>query len=208
MRKVSAVKSITVFVVWVSSAIALLSCEQATLESVPPNAVVLAFGDSLTVGVGADASESYPSVLAQLCSCQVINAGVSGEVTADGVPRLARILTETRVDLLILLEGGNDILRNINPKTTEQNLRVMLETARRHKVAVVLLGVPEKKLFSNSAPFYESLAEQYDLVFEDKLIGELMRTSKYKSDPIHFNAAGYRNLAESLYALMVKRGAF
>lgn len=187
--------------------ILLASCDRAELQPVRDNGIILAFGDSLTVGVGTEKSKSYPSVLSSLSGRRVINAGVSGEVTSAGVERLAKILEDTDVDLLILLEGGNDILRGINPVTTKRNLALMIEKAKSYNIDVVLVGVPEKKLFSDVAPFYEALADEYQLVFEGELISNLLRTPKYKSDSIHCNEDGYKVMAESLYRLLVERGA-
>ena len=136
-----------------------------------------------------------------------MNAGVSGEVTANGVKRLEAILESSRVDLLILLEGGNDILGNKNPALTKRNLAQMIAQAQRYNIDVVLVGVPEKKLFSSVAPLYKELAEEYNLVFEAELIGDLLRQPKYKSDSIHFNEEGYRVMAETLHQLLVDSGA-
>ncbi|NEV63460.1 arylesterase [Thiorhodococcus minor] len=185
----------------------LLGCEQPRLSPIPPNGTLLAFGDSLTYGVGTDPAHSYPSVLERLSGRRVINAGVSGEVTADGLPRLRGLLAQSRPDLLLLLEGGNDILRNRDPQATKRNLAAMIELAEANGIEVVLIGLPEKRLFSSTAPFYTELAEEYDLVFEDDLVAQLMRRSRYKSDAIHFNQEGYRAMAESIHDLLVEEGA-
>ena len=79
----------------------------------PVGATVLAFGDSLTSGVGVSKTESYPSVLARMTGLNVINAGVSGELTQEGLGRLPALLDEISPNLLILAEGGNDILRGL-----------------------------------------------------------------------------------------------
>ncbi|SMF52574.1 Lysophospholipase L1 [Alteromonadaceae bacterium Bs31] len=201
------IKRLSCIAILVLALVFLQACGRVGLQPIPTDGVILAFGDSLTVGVGTEKSKSYPSVLASLSGRQVINAGVSGEVSADGVSRLDSILSEKHVDLLILLEGGNDILRNQNPERTKQNLAKMIEIAKAYQVEVVLVGVPEKKLFSGVAPFYKELAEEYKLVFEADLIGDLLRQPKYKSDSIHFNAAGYRVMAEALHELLLERGA-
>ncbi len=182
-------------------------CGKLELEAIPENGAVLAFGDSLTVGVGVEKSKSYPSVLAALSGRDVINGGVSGELTADGIERLDHLLANNSVDLLILLEGGNDILQNRNSQQTKHNLAQMIELARAYGADVLLVGVPEKKLLSSVAPFYKELAKEYELVLAADVVGDLLRQPKYKSDSIHFNEAGYRVLAESLYALLQKHGA-
>ena len=189
-------------------ALNLCSCSDApSLRYLPENAVILAFGDSLTVGVGASQANSYPGVLAQLAERNVVNAGVSGEETAQGLNRLTGVLKQLQPDLLLLLEGGNDILRNRDLRQTRQNLAAMIELAHSMEVEVVLIGVPEKRLFSNVAPLYEELADQYKVVLIDNLVASLLRKSRYKSDAIHLNEQGYRMMAESIYEVLVDRGA-
>lgn len=178
------------------------ACGDAKLTAIPHNATILAYGDSLTYGKGVEEKQSYPSVLADLSSREVINAGVSGETTKQGLARLASVLEENEPHLMILLEGGNDILRNQNLSQTKQNLASMIEMAQSQGVQVLLIGVPEKKLFSNSAKIFPELAEQYELVFEGKLIASLLRSPEYKSDSVHFNELGYEKLAQSVYQLL------
>ncbi len=186
----------------------LQACSESTsLVPVPEDGVILAFGDSLTVGVGTSHENSYPVVLAQLTGRNVISAGVSGEETTQGLARLPMVMDEVKPNLLLLLEGGNDILRNKNRHTTKQNLAAMIELAKARQVQVVLIGVPEKKLFSDVAPLYEELAEQYNLVLADDLLSSLLRKNQYKSDAVHLNQQGYRKMAESIHQLLVKHGA-
>jgi len=185
----------------------LNGCEQPRLTPIPPDGTLLAFGDSLTQGVGADPDDSYPAVLAQLSGRTVINAGISGEVTEEGRARFGALIAQEQPDLVLLLEGGNDILRNLDPAQTQANLAAMIEQAQTQGVQVVLIGVPRKALFSDVAPLYRELAATYRLVFVETLIADLLRTPAYKADPIHFNREGYRALAEALHAVLVREGA-
>ena len=198
------IRRLWVFVI----ALNLSACSGApSLSYLPENAVILAFGDSLTAGIGASAANAYPSVLSQLAERNVVNAGVSGEETAQGVKRLAGVLKQVNPDLLLLLEGGNDILRNRDLRRTKQNLAAMIELAHSMEIEVVLIGVPEKRLFSSVAPLYEELADQYKIVLIDNLLASLLRKGQYKSDAVHLNKQGYRVMAESIYAVLVDRGA-
>jgi len=185
----------------------LQSCGEQKLSHVPVGGMILAFGDSLTVGVGVAQQNSYPSILAELSGRQVIGAGVSGEETAEGLVRLSGVIEETRPDLIILLEGGNDILRNRSVDEIRQNLAAMIDLIQHAGVEVVLIGVPGKNLFSDTAFLYHELADQYSLVLEDELVADLLRERRYKSDAIHFNEKGYRLMAQSIYELLVDNGA-
>lgn len=188
-------------------ALVLQGCGDGRLEPLSENAVILAFGDSLTVGVGASAEYSYPQVLSQLSGRQVVASGVSGEISAHGRDRLADELAWVKPDLLVLMHGGNDILRNGSTVELRENLDAMIRQAQDQEIQVVLLGVPEKKLFSDAAPLYAELARQHDLVFIEDLLSGLLRDSAMKSDAVHLNARGYRMLAEGIHDVLQEEGA-
>ncbi|WP_432470553.1 GDSL-type esterase/lipase family protein [Amphritea sp. HPY] len=190
-----------------SCSILLAGCNKPELSYLPEQATVLAFGDSLTVGVGTSTEHSYPAVLQRLSGRQVINAGVSGETTTAGLNRFPSLLDRYSPNLIVLLEGGNDILRNQSQQQLKQNLIEMIELSKQRDIELVLIGVPEKKLFSDSAPLYAELAEQYDLVHDNEIIAGLLRSASNKSDPIHFNQQGYQKLAQRIHQLMLDHGA-
>lgn len=189
-------------------ALLLQACgDKKSLSRVSESGVILAFGDSLTSGVGVNPENSYPSVLSKLSGKKVVNAGISGEMTKQGLARLAKVFDENNPELMILLEGGNDILRNQNLSETKKNLSAMINLAKQQGVQVVLVGVPKKQLFSDSAPLYLELAEQHKLILESELIASLIRKPKFKSDSVHFNKAGYYKMAEVIYELLQDHGA-
>ncbi|NVJ65496.1 MAG: arylesterase [Gammaproteobacteria bacterium] len=185
----------------------LAACGEQKLTPLNQQQVILAFGDSLTAGVGASEQDAYPQQLAKLVGHRVINAGISGETTAEGLVRLASVLDQHEPQLVILLEGGNDILRNQNLAQTKQNLAKMIEEIRSRNIQLVFLGVPEKNIFSDSADLYEELAQEYQLVFDGEIISDLIKKKRYKSDPIHFNALGYQKLAERIVEMLESNGA-
>lgn len=177
------------------------------LPSLQEDAVILAFGDSLTHGNGADKNQSYPAVLESLLGRKVINAGVSGEISEQGLKRLPGLLDQHRPDLLILCHGGNDILRQKDMNETADNLRAMIDLAGERGVPVVMLGVPRPGLFLSSADIYKEIADAADVLFIEDLIPDILGDKSLKSDTVHPNADGYRRMAESIYALLQESGA-
>ena len=83
---------------------------------------VLAFGDSLTFGTGASPAESYPEQLQTLIGRKVVNGGLPGEISADGLQRLPGMLEELNPKLLILCHGGNDFLRKQSDTAAAANV--------------------------------------------------------------------------------------
>lgn len=178
------------------------------LSRLAPDALILAFGDSLTFGTGVNASESYPAVLAALTGRRVINAGLPAELSAEGEQRLNDVLDREHPQLLILCHGGNDLLRKLDPQQIRAHLRRMIEAARQRGIAVVLIGVPEPKLFNrHSAPYYAALADEFRLPLETSTLARIEGDNALKSDGVHPNAQGYRQLAQAVYALLQQAGA-
>lgn len=177
------------------------------LPKLDPDAVILAFGDSLTHGTGARDYQSYPAVLAERTGRRVINAGIPGEETANGLRRLPRLLDQHEPDLLVLCHGGNDILRKRDPASTESNLREMIRISRERNIPVVMIAVPNVGLFLSPADFYEKLAEDMGVPIERHILGDVLGDNRYKSDHVHPNAKGYARLAEAVEALLTEHGA-
>lgn len=186
----------------------LAACDRApTLPRLGANDVILAFGDSLTYGTGASLDEAYPARLAQLSGHAVVNAGVPGETTAEGLQRLPSLLDEHHPRLVLLCLGGNDMLRRLPVGETENNLRLMLQTLRASGAQVVLIGVPEPKIFGGAPDFYEKLADEFDLPYDSDTLNTVLKDNALKSDPVHPNAAGYAAIARKLADLLKASGA-
>jgi len=179
----------------------------AKIAVLGPDAVILAFGDSITAGTGAGEGAGYPAVLGNLVGRRVINAGVPGEVTAEGLARLPEVLEREKPALVILCHGGNDLLRHLDQRQAADNLRAMIRLVREKGAAVVLVSVPSPDLSLSPPPFYDEVARELDVPCERKALTRILGKGSLKSDYIHPNAAGYRQLAEALFALLKKSGA-
>lgn len=203
-------------IIFLTLLLLLTACgkSEKVFSKLPNGAVIMAFGDSLTYGTGADKAQSYPSILAQLSSHTVINNGVAGEISADGLKRLPRLLDEQHPQMLILIHGGNDILRNIPREQTAANLTQMIAEAKKRNIKVVMLGVPKFGLFSvvglssfESAEIYQQVAEAEKVPIDLKSLPEIVSKQELKSDQVHPNAQGYQLLAEAVFELLKKTGA-
>ncbi|GAA4899229.1 arylesterase [Ferrimonas pelagia] len=185
----------------------LLACSPAQLPPLSQDAVVLAFGDSLTAGVGATPGGDYPNQLAELTGLSVVNAGLSGELAVQGKARLPGLLAQVQPDLVLLMSGGNDFLRDRPRAQVRADLAEMIEQAQASGALVVLIGVTEKRLLLRTSAIYHELAQAYPLVLAEDQLTQLLKRARYRSDPIHLNDDGYRQLALSLVQLLEQQGA-
>ncbi|MBK8477712.1 MAG: arylesterase [Opitutaceae bacterium] len=179
----------------------LVGCARsARIRPLPPEAVIVAFGDSLTAGFGAEAGQDYPAVLAKLSGWQVVNAGVPGELSATGRARLPGVLEEHRPALVILCHGGNDILTDAAAETIAANVEAMIQLCRAAGADVLLVAVPQKGISLSAAPFYAELAKTHGVPCDEAIIARVLRKGSLKSDYVHPNAEGYAHIAAAVFA--------
>ncbi len=165
----------------------------------PLNTKILAFGDSLTYGYRVDSDKNYPSILSNLLQSEVINAGVNGETTKEGLKRLPKLLKRYKPQILIICEGGNDLLRSKKFSDIKANLAKMIELAQKEKIFVVLIGVPYLEyLRYSTASFYYDLAKEYNVPLESDALAQILNDNSLKVDEVHPNAKGYEILSNAL----------
>jgi len=181
--------------------------QKAKLSPLPADAVVLAFGDSLTFGTGAREDESYPAQLEKLAGRRVVREGVPGEVSAAGLQRLPATLDAYRPRLLLLCHGGNDFLRRLPKAEAAANLRAMIRLAQSRGIEVLLIGTPEFGFLLTPPDFYAEIAKELHVPYEGEVLSKILRDLSLKSDQVHPNAAGYRLMAERVFELLKKAGA-
>jgi acyl-CoA thioesterase-1 len=173
---------------------------------------IVAFGDSLTVGLGVRPQEAYPARLQQRVdeaglNYEVVNAGVSGETSAGGLRRLDWVL-QGDVRALILALGANDGLRGLPPEQLRRNLAQMIETAQARGIAVVLAGMEAPPNFGRAyvvefREVFPELASQYRTALVPFLLeGVAGLGSMNQSDGIHPNAQGAALVADNVWAVL------
>lgn len=161
---------------------------------------ILAFGDSLTYGYGAKPEESYPELLSKYTGVNVMNAGVNGDTSEDGLNRLPALLEDPSIKVMILFFGGNDILQKRSLKDLKENLREMIVLAKEKEIDVLLVSVPNVTLFGLSPlNLYEALAEEEDVSLLSGMLSEILSDPSLKTDQIHPNAKGYEKMAKEVF---------
>ena len=192
-------------------AAALTACSKtAPHAALPVGSTILALGDSLTAGYGADAAAAYPAVLAGFTGWQVINGGVSGNTSAQALARLPALMRR-QPQLVLVSIGGNDFLRKVPEADTRSNIRQIVQQIKAAGVPAVLVAVPyftTGALFGRLSehPMYEELAAELNVPLFKGAWAEVLGNKKLKSDQIHANAQGYRVFAEKMWAFLKQQG--
>jgi acyl-CoA thioesterase I len=187
--------------------------QDAVREAAPPapasdsRPVIVAFGDSLTAGFGADSGKSYPDFLQQELDrrglrYRVANAGISGETTTDALERLKSV-TATRPAVVIVEFGGNDGLRGLPLATTRSNLDQIVAGLKESGTQVLLAGMT---LPPNYGPeyiaafqrVYSDLAAKYKVALIPFLLEGVAGTSRMQRDGLHPTADGNRIVAATV----------
>ena len=161
--------------------------------------VIVAFGDSLTVGYGTTNKFSYPAQLSKYIQQTVINAGLSGEETTASLLRIDSVLKQYRPALVLLCIGGNDFLRKRSRKITQLNIGLLIDKIHQSGSRVVLIAVPEWGLFLNPSVIYANVSESHKVLLIEDVLPELLSDSQLKSDVIHLNTKGYGVFAERVF---------
>ncbi|WP_424565573.1 GDSL-type esterase/lipase family protein [Sulfurimonas sp.] len=166
------------------------------------DSVILAFGDSLTNGFGAGYEFSYPKYMERKTGLKVINAGVDGEFSYEGLARLPKLLKH-KPDLVILCHGGNDILNKLSSEELKSNLLAMVRLIQNSGAKVLLVGVPDFSLFSFSThDIYGEVADETDILLEDEVLTHIELNRSLKSDYVHPNEKGYEKMADAFIEVL------
>ncbi len=161
---------------------------------------ILAFGDSITYGYGESENESYPYLLSQITNNQVINAGINGDTSRDGLQRLPALLEDSSIKLILLCFGGNDILQKIPLSELKSNLKKMIQVAKAKNINVILISVPKiSPLGLSSLALYSTVADEENIELMDDVLVHVLSRSSLKNDYIHPNAKGYRYMTDEIY---------
>ncbi|MCF8152131.1 MAG: arylesterase [Burkholderiaceae bacterium] len=188
------------------------ACSEPKLDALPSGTRVLALGDSLTAPHGVQPGEDWPTLLGQKTGWSVINAGISGNTSAQALDRLPALLEQHDPQLVLVTLGGNDMLRRQAQGQTVANLGRMLDLAKAQGAKAVLLATPKPSLagavFNNLSPpdFYAEVAKDRKVPLIADALPEVLSDTNLKGDQLHPNAAGHALLATKIFEALKEIG--
>lgn len=171
---------------------------------------ILFLGDSLTEGLGVNKNDSFPNLVYTMIQAKlkktvsIINGGVSGSTTSDGLSRLKWYLRK-KPDLIFIALGANDGLRGLDLKQSKKNLEKIIQLSLKSNAKVLLAGmlIPPNYGIKYSKEFenmYKELKEKYKLktmpFLLDGVAGEKDLNQK---DGIHPNKKGHMHIAKNVF---------
>ena len=210
------------------AAVTAVSCGNGSVDGgLPLESSIVCFGDSLTEGFGAvtpgvvDKTKSYPAYLANSVKIPVVNAGVSGDTSAQGLSRLSRDVLSKNPQIVIIEFGANDLFTGVLPPATQNYLGSMLSTLNNGSRKIYLAkfyteAVARSLLAANGVTdttmqtmvitqyntMFTTLAQSYNVtLIEDIWTGVWGVTGKM-SDIVHPNAQGYQKMADNILNVM------
>ena len=171
---------------------------------------ILFLGDSLTEGLGVTKDEAFPKLVKILIQKElkkdisIINAGVSGSTTSDGLDRLKWYLKK-KPSIVFLALGANDGLRGLDLKQSQKNLEEIIKYAQESGAKVLLAGMlippnygPEYS--ENFRKMYEEIKDKYKLKSMPFLLDQVAGNKNLnQSDGIHPNEQGHKIIAKNVF---------
>ncbi|OQA33813.1 MAG: Acyl-CoA thioesterase I precursor [Betaproteobacteria bacterium ADurb.Bin341] len=180
-------------------------------SALPSGTSVLAFGNSVTYGTGAQSNENYPLKLAARTGWKIHNAGIPGDTADLAKSRIADAIEESKPALVIVEIGGNDFLRQRPEAEVKEDIRAILKSVRQSGAIPVLVAVPRLSMLAvlakpGDSPIYAELANEEGVLLVEQVFSDILSNNRLKTDPIHPNGAGYQKLADGIAETLVKSG--
>ena len=175
---------------------------------------IVVLGDSLAAGLGVDLDESFPALIQKKVEAAgwkdiVVNAGVSGDTSADGLGRIDWLLKQ-RIDVLILELGGNDGLRGLMVTATQTNLQAIIDRVNQKypqaRIIVAGMQMPPNMGDDYTSAFlklYPNLAAaNHATLIAFLLAGVGGKPELNQPDHIHPNVEGHKIVADNVWKVL------
>lgn len=195
--------SIQIAVFFLSFAtVVVIFYKPSRIKNYPPQSrTIVAFGDSLIKGIGASEDGGFVYLLSEEIGWPIINLGVPGNTSKQGLDRIHDVLKE-RPGIAMVLFGGNDYLHSVPIEETFNNLETIVEKIQNKGAVVILLGIQGGILEDPFEPRFRALARKKGTLYVPNVLEGLIGNADYMSDEIHPNDRGHRVIADKIYPVL------
>ncbi|MGH9239856.1 MAG: GDSL-type esterase/lipase family protein [Vicinamibacterales bacterium] len=186
------------FTILLAASVALAAapgCDDS--PTAPSSVTVVAFGDSITAGVGTSGNNDYVSVLSNRTGVSIINAGRPGDTTASALARIDSAVLSRDADIVMVFLGGNDLLQGVPVQQRIANITAIVQQIRSDGAAVILIGVGSGALdaFEGALP---GIASQTSSTLVPAVLDGIFGVPSLMADLIHPNNAGHAIIADRI----------
>jgi lysophospholipase L1-like esterase len=181
-------------------AIGLMGCSKREIKNLDAKGdTIICFGDSITCGYGAEAGEDYPAELAKLTKMRVVNSGINGDTSRQGIARIGQDVLAQQPRLVIIEFCGNDFLKKVPYDETLKNLRLMVQRAQEEGILVAVVDISAGMFMREYRRDFRKIANEEGAIFISQALKGIITNPSMKGDFLHPNAAGYKLLAQRVY---------
>ena len=179
--------------------LALVGCAKREIKNLGSKGKnIICFGDSITFGYGAIAGEDFPTQLGKLMNLPVINAGLSGDTSTEALARLDEEVLKKKPRLVLIEFGGNDFIKNVPMQDTIKNTEEMIDRIQARGSMVAVVDISSGLFMRAYRGAFARIAAKKDAIFIPSLLNKIITNPSMKSDFLHPNAAGYKEIARRI----------
>ena len=165
---------------------------------------VIAFGDSLTEGLGSEDLRGYVGYLEEHTGVPIFNQGIRRNTTTDLLARIDRDVLEHHPRVVIMTIGGNDLIHVTPYETILHNLESLFKKLTDAGITVIFAEVTDNTLFKKYNQQVKSLADRYGVVYIPRTMEHVFWNIRSKFDPLHPDDRGYVTMGERMLPVVQK----
>lgn len=179
-------------------AVLLLGRRPPVANLAPRQGPIVVLGDSLAAGIGSKTRRGWVRVLEERLKIEIVNRGVPGNTSEQGLARLQKDVLDLRPALVMVELGGNDFLRKVPTEETFGNLDEIVSKVQAQGAPVLLIGVQSGLFMDKQEKEFKALARRRQAAYVPNILKGILTNAQLKDDPIHPNDAGYEVVADRI----------
>ena len=176
----------------------LCACTKQEITNYPAKeGPIVAFGDSLTYGQGVSAKDAYPALLEKMWNRKIINLGISGNTSLQGLARKEEI-KEFRPSFVLIEFSANDLFKKVPREQTQKALEDIVDYVQNLGAVAVLIDTGGNTLMKPYRKMIKKIAKEKKTLYLNGIMDGIFSKKSLKSDTLHPNEKGYEIIARKI----------